>query len=69
MHRLVLEDDALFVVSTNRAEIAAGIRDEMPATLIVDDAGGRLEVLSDLMQIREETGTEFSVLACLLLAK
>ena len=64
MRKLALEDDSLFVVSNNRTEIVTGIRDEMPATLIVDDAGGRLEVLSDLIQIREEIGAEFAVLAC-----
>ena len=63
MHKLAMEDGALFVVSENRAEIAAGIRDEQPAMVIVDDAGGKLEVLNDLKQIREEFNAGFLVLA------
>ena len=59
----LLEDGALFVVSKDRAAIATGIRDEMPETIIVDDAGVNPEVISDLKQIREEIGAQFSILA------
>ena len=59
----LLEQGALFVVSPNRTEIANGVRDDEPTILMLDDAGTNLELLTDLVQIRQEIGGEFLILA------
>jgi len=63
LHKLALEGVGLFVVSKDRAEIAAAIRSEQPKVLIVDDAQVNRELLADLKQMREAIGAEFSILA------
>jgi hypothetical protein len=51
------------VVSTDRGEIANGIRLQHPAILVVDDASATRELLVDLRQLREQLGAEFLILA------
>lgn len=63
LYELAMEGVGLFVVSTDRGEIAGGIRSEQPSILIVDDASVNRELLVDLRQMREELGAEFSILA------
>ena len=64
LQKLVLEEDfGLFVVSSARAEIAAGIRAQQPKTIIVDDAHVAEELVKDLIQIRADLGAIFTILA------
>lgn len=63
LHKLAKEGKALFVVSTDRREIANGIRSQQPTILIVDDASVRHNLLVDLQQLRKELGAEFLTLA------
>lgn len=57
------EDYGLFVVSRNRGEIAAAVREHKPKILIVDDAHIEHNLLLDLKQLRDEIGADFIVLA------
>ena len=54
---------ALFVISRDRGEVAAGIRAQEPAVLIVDDAHMETELLTNLMQLRSSMGAEFNIVA------
>ncbi len=63
LNRLVMDDEALFVVSSDRAEIAAGLRSQHPPVIIVDDAQGHEELLLNLRQMRNEIGADFSIVA------
>ena len=61
---LVEDGQALFVVNHDRGEISSGIREqEGDLILIVDDAHLYHDVIIDLIQIRTETGANFSILA------
>lgn len=57
------DNEGLFVVSEDRNQIAAEVRDKRPRFLIVDDAHLKLELLQSLRQIREDTGAEYRILA------
>jgi hypothetical protein len=63
LHRWALEGSALFVVSTDRGEIATAIRSTQPPTIIVDDAQLYPGLLTDLKQLRHDMGAEFAILA------
>lgn len=63
LRQLADSSEALFVNSSDRGEIAEGIREQKPSTLIVDDAQLHLDLLLNLKQIREEIGARFSIIA------
>lgn len=64
LRELVEEGEALFVISQDRGEIAAALRQqEGEITLIVDDAHIYMNVILDLIQLRNSTGVKFSILA------
>lgn len=63
LRHLTREGRALFVNSRDRGEIAAGIREQEPSVLIVDDAAPSDSVIVDLLQLREEGGAEFTIIA------
>lgn len=63
LYKFALNNEGLFVISSNRGEIASSIRSEEPSFLIVDDAHSQLDLLLDLKQIREEIEANFSILA------
>lgn len=55
--------EGLFVVSEDRGELAAAIREQEPTALFVDDAHHHLDVLLRLKHLREELGTDFRIVA------
>ena len=63
LHKIATEGRALFVVSDDRDRILSAVKSECPAALIVDDAHTRTQLLTDLLQVRNETGADFSILA------
>ena len=63
LYRLAREGRGVFVVDSDRGAIAASIRAQQPRTLIVDDAHTNTELLVTLLQMRNELGIEFSLLA------
>lgn len=63
LHKLALEGEALFVVSTDRTEIANGIRSQQPTIVIVDDASVKRDLLTMLLHLREQLEVEFLLLA------
>ena len=50
--RYVSEGKGYFVVNDDREQIANGIREYQPTTLIVDDAGAQLPLIADLIHLR-----------------
>lgn len=59
----IMENEGLFVVSDNRDQITAEVREKRPKYLIVDDAHTKLPVLQAVAQIREDTGAEYKIIA------
>ena len=52
------------MVSRNRGEIAAELRQQAPPSLIVDDAHVERDLLTELLQLRREMGLSFDLIAC-----
>ena len=63
LHRLAKEGLGLFVISRDRDEITAGVRDQQPTVLIVDDASPNDAILVDLKQLRKATLGDFVIIA------
>ncbi len=63
LRQLAREELGLFLISRNRGEIAAGIREQQPTLLFVDDVSPGDQILAELDQLRESTGAEFQIVA------
>ncbi len=63
MHVAARRAGGLFVVNDNLTNIAGDVREKKPHFLIVDDAHLRAQLLRDLRQLRQETQSEFRILA------
>lgn len=63
VREFALAHDGLFVVSDNREEIAAEIRDKTPRYLIIDDAHTKPQMIQALRQIRQDTDSSFHIIA------
>lgn len=63
LYQLATQNRGLFVVSEEQITIANAIREQQPAAIFVDDAGGKLELIAELMHFRRSTGTEFQIIA------
>ena len=63
LHKLSQEGKGLFLNSREPSEIAAGIRDQMPTAIFVDDAARDRDLLITLRQMREEMGISFDIIA------
>ncbi len=59
----VIDNEGLFVVSDNRDEITAEIRDKKPKYIVLDDAHTNIPLLRALRQIREDTGAGFKIIS------
>jgi hypothetical protein len=59
----IMKNEGLFVVSDNRDQITAEVREKRPKYLVVDDAHTKLPVLQAVAQIREDTGAEYKIIA------
>src|SRR4030095_15915734 len=57
------ENGWLFVISSDRNQIASGLRELSPPVLIVDDAHCSPTLLSELRHLREELGAKFQIVA------
>lgn len=55
--------EGLFVVSEDRGELAAAVREQEPTAAFVDDAHHRLDLLLRLKHLREELGAAFRIVA------
>ena len=64
LHEFAKHQNSLFVISRDRAEIAAELRTQAPRGLIVDDAHVDLALLTELQQLRRELGVSFDLIAC-----
>ena len=64
LHEFAKKDGGMFVVSRDRGEIAAQLREQAPHGLIVDDAHVERELLTELLQLRREMGLSFDLIAC-----
>ncbi len=63
LYQLAAQDHGLFVVSEEQTAIANAIRKGRHPVVFVDDAGGKLELIADLVHLRRTTGAEFSIVA------
>jgi hypothetical protein len=63
LHQFAREGRGLFAATSDRSAIAAGIREQQPAVIIVDDAQGKRELLRELWHLRIELGAKFEILA------
>ncbi len=63
LHQLAQEGAGLFLVSSERDDIAAGIRAQQPTAIFVDDAARNRDLLLTLRQMREEMGVGFAIIA------
>ena len=63
LRRLVLEGAALFLTDNDREAIANAIREQTPATIVVDDAHVNLDSLQMLRHLRAELGAAFRIIA------
>ena len=61
--QLATRNRGLFVVSEEKIAIANAIREQQPAAIFVDDAGGKLKLIADLVHFRRSTGIEFQIIA------
>lgn len=61
--KYVTEGKGYYVVDHDREQIANGIREYQPTTLIVDDAGAQLSLIAELKHLRNELGVQFDILA------
>lgn len=59
----IMLSEGLFVVSDNTDEIAAEVRTKQPNYLVLDDAHTKLSLLRSLRQIRQDTGSDFKIIA------
>jgi predicted ATPase len=60
---LARDGRGLFITEADRGRIADGIRQQAPASIIVDDAHVQLGALETLIQVRAELGAEFRIIA------
>jgi hypothetical protein len=60
---LALSDEAAFLSSDVRAEIADAIRAQSPQRIFIDDARRRQDLLIEMLALREELGADFSIVA------
>ncbi|MCL4552446.1 MAG: hypothetical protein M1305_02670, partial [Candidatus Marsarchaeota archaeon] len=63
LEKIAQENRGLFLVTTDRDEIAAGVRAQQPTVIFVDDAGPDRNLLLTLQQMRAEIGANFSIIA------
>lgn len=63
LYKFAQEGEGLFVISSDRGEIANWIRAQQPTVLIVDDAHLKTDLLASLKQMRQDLGFNFSILA------
>ena len=63
LYQLAAQDSGLFAVSENMTAIANAIRKDQPPAVFVDDAGGQLELLADLVHWRRTADADFSIVA------
>ena len=63
LYQLATNGHGLFVVSEDSTAIANAIRGQRPPAIFVDDAGGKLELIADLVHWRRTTGADFSIVA------
>lgn len=61
--QLATRNRGLFVVSEEKTAIANAVREQQPAAIFVDDAGGKLKLIADLVHFRRSTGIEFQIIA------
>jgi hypothetical protein len=59
----IMNNEGLFIVSDNRDQITAEVREKRPKYLVVDDAHTKLPLLQAVAQIREDTGAEYKIIA------
>ncbi|MXW33862.1 MAG: hypothetical protein F4100_11210 [Rhodothermaceae bacterium] len=63
LYQLATQDHGLFVVTEDQIAIANAIRERQPPAVFVDDAGGELRLIADLVHLRRTTGADFSIVA------
>ena len=63
LYQFAQHDNGLFVVGEDLGEIANNIRSAEACTLIVDDAHTKIDLLRNLVHLRQEIGAEFAILA------
>lgn len=63
LHKLAQEDKGLFLVTSERDEIASGIRSQIPSAIFVDDAARNRDLLTTLCHMRQEMGVNFDIIA------
>ena len=63
MRHFIMEHAGLFVVSDNRDQITAEVREKKPDYLVIDDAHTKPEIIQALRQIREDIGAGFKIVA------
>ncbi len=63
LHRLTLEGWGLFVTSDDVTEVAEALRAQRPPVVIVDDAHLNPDYVVELRRLRDETGTDFLIVA------
>ena len=63
LYQLAAQDRGLFVVNEDLTEIANAMRSQRPLAVFVDDAGGELNLIADLIHLRSTTGADFSIIA------
>lgn len=59
----IMKNEGLFVVSDNRDQITAEVREKQPKYVVVDDAHTKLPILQAVAQIREDTGATYKIIA------
>ncbi|MXZ17905.1 MAG: hypothetical protein F4069_03805 [Rhodothermaceae bacterium] len=60
---MAAQDHGLFVVSEEQTAIANAIREQQPPAVFVDDAGGELRLIANLVHLRRTTDADFSIVA------
>lgn len=63
LHKLTLEGWGLFVTSDDVTEVAGALRAQQPPVVIVDDAHLNPDYVVELRRLRDEMGTDFSMVA------
>ncbi len=63
LYQLTVQDQGLFIVSEKQTAIANAIRERRPPAVFVDDAGDKLELITNLVHLRRTTGANFSIIA------
>lgn len=63
LHHFALTGLGLFVISRDLDRVIDGIRSQDPPSLILDDAGNKLELLEELVHFRREIEGSFRIIA------